>query len=53
MEYVLHIFDEDIIPAKNGDRSGWDRYTYACLLQVENELHLLDPKEPIEQKIFP
>ncbi len=52
VEYVLHIFDEDIIPAKNGDRSGWDRYAYACLLQVENELHLLDPKEPIEHKKY-
>ncbi len=52
VEYVLHIFDEEIIPTKNSDRLGWDRYAYACLLQVENELHLLDPKEPIEHKKY-
>ena len=52
VEYVLQVFDEDIIPTKNSDRSGWDRYAYACLLQVENELHLLDPKEPIEHKKY-
>ncbi len=52
VEYILHVFDEDIIPAKNEDRTGWDRYAYACLLQVENELHLLDPKEPIEHKKY-
>jgi len=52
VEYTLHVVDEDIIPAKNEDRSGWDRYAYACLLQVENELHLLDPKEPIEHKKY-
>ncbi|MCK9411072.1 MAG: DEAD/DEAH box helicase [Prolixibacteraceae bacterium] len=52
VEYVLQVFDEDIIPTKNSDRSGWDRYAYACLLQVENELHLLDPKEPVEHKKY-
>ena len=52
VEYTLFVSDEDIIPAKNEDRSGWDRYAYACLLQVENELHLLDPQEPIEHKKY-
>jgi len=52
VEYMLHIFDEEIIPTKKGDRLGWDRFAYACLLQVENELHLLDPKEPIEHKKY-
>lgn len=52
VEYTLHLFDDDIIPTKNDDRSGWDRYSYACLLQIENELHLLDPKEPIEHKKY-
>ena len=51
-EYALHLFDDDIIPSKNNDRSGWDRFSYACLLQTENELHLLDPKEPIEHKKY-
>ena len=52
VEYSLHVFDDDIIPSKNDDRSGWDRFSYACLLQVENELHLLDPKEPLEHKKY-
>ena len=52
VEYVLHLFDDDIIPSRNEDRAGWDQFSYACLLQVENELHLLDPKEPIEHKKY-
>ena len=51
-EYALDIFDNDIIPSQNGDRSGWDRFSYACLLQIENELHLLDPKEHPEHKKY-
>ena len=27
----------------------WDKYAYACLLQVNNELHLLDPKDRIAE----
>ena len=30
----------------------WDRKSYACLLQIENELHLLDPKENMEHKRY-
>jgi len=52
VECALQVSDEDIIPSKNNERSGWDRFSYACLLQVENELHLLDPKEPIEHKKY-
>jgi SNF2 family DNA or RNA helicase len=52
VEYALRVFDEDIIPIKDGDSPGWDRYSYACLLQVENELHLLDPKETVEHKKY-
>ncbi|HEY5510822.1 MAG TPA: DEAD/DEAH box helicase [Prolixibacteraceae bacterium] len=52
VEYALRVFDEDIIPTKDGDSPGWDRYSYACLLQVENELHLLDPKETVEHKKY-
>jgi len=52
VEYVLLIFDEDITPIKNEVRSEWDRYAYACLLQIENELHLLDSKEPVEHKKY-
>ncbi len=52
VECALQVSDEDIIPSKNNERSGWDQFSYACLLQVENELHLLDPKEPIEHKKY-
>jgi SNF2 family DNA or RNA helicase len=52
VEYVLEIDGEDIIPLVSGEPSGWDRYSYACLLQVENELHVLDPKEPVEHKKY-
>jgi SNF2 family DNA or RNA helicase len=52
VEYILLVSNEDILPVKNGYGLGWDRYSYACLLQVENELHLLDPKEPVEHKKY-
>jgi hypothetical protein len=51
-EYSLHLMDNDIFPSQNGDRVEWDRNTYACLLQVENELHFLDPKEHMEHKKY-
>ena len=52
VEYMLQLFEEDIIPSGNGDHTGWNRFSYACLLQVENELHILDPKEPLEHKKY-
>lgn len=52
VEYKLQIVNEDIIPVNNGNTPGWDLYSYACLLQVENELHLLDPKETVEHKKY-
>ena len=48
----LDIADEDLIPSINGERSGWERISYACLLEVENELKFLDPKEPVEHKKY-
>ncbi|MEI8046163.1 MAG: DEAD/DEAH box helicase [Bacteroidota bacterium] len=51
-EYSLHLVDEDVFPSQDGTRVGWDRNTYACLLQVENELKFLDPKEPVEHKKY-
>jgi SNF2 family DNA or RNA helicase len=30
----------------------WDKYAYACLLQVENETQLLNPKEHLEHKKY-
>ncbi|NOU48331.1 MAG: DEAD/DEAH box helicase [Bacteroidales bacterium] len=51
-EYSLRVFDEDIIPLKNNESLGWDRNSYACLLQIKNELQFLDPKEPLEHKKY-
>lgn len=31
---------------------GWNRYSYACLLQIENELKVLDPKTNEEHKKY-
>ncbi len=57
VEYSLLINNEgsekiNLIPESNGDRIGWNRYSYACLLQYEQELSLLDPKEKIEHKKY-
>ncbi len=51
-EYVLKIEDESIFPFKNNTINNWERYSYACLLQVNNELHLLDYKEQVEHKKY-
>lgn len=51
-ECSLEIEDGDFIPSINGERLGWDRVSYACLLEVENELKFLDPKEPVEHKKY-
>jgi len=52
-ECCLDIDEEDhITPSIDKENNGWDRNSYACLLQVENELHLLSPKEHIEHKKY-
>jgi len=51
-ECSLDIVEEDVIPSIGGERCGWDRVSYACLLEVENELRFLDPKEPVEHKKY-
>lgn len=51
-ECSLDIVDEDLIPSVNGERTGWERVSYACLLEVENELKFLDPKESVEHKKY-
>jgi SNF2 family DNA or RNA helicase len=52
-EYALVIEDDgNIVPSIGKETGGWDRNSYACLLQVENELHLLDPKANIEHKKY-
>ncbi|HKJ42824.1 MAG TPA: DEAD/DEAH box helicase [Sunxiuqinia sp.] len=37
---------------KNDEDAGWNKTSYACLLQVESEMHLLDPKEHVEHKKY-
>ena len=51
-ECSLNFSDENIIPIIDGEQKGWDRFSYACLLEVENELKYLDPKEQIEHKKY-
>lgn len=52
-EYALIVEDEgNIIPAIGKEACGWDKNSFACLLQVENELHLLDTKEHLEHKKY-
>lgn len=52
-EYELSINNDGIITPSNGDDSGgWDRYSYACLLQIENELQLLNPGYHSEHKKY-
>ena len=41
-----------LTPMANDKYVGWDRYSYACLLQYELELSFLDPKEIIEHKKY-
>ncbi len=52
-EYALIIEDKgNIIPLEGNEPCGWDKNSFACLLQVESELHLLDPKEHVEHKKY-
>jgi len=57
VEYSL-LIDSDgdsvfgLVPESNDERTGWNRYSYACLLQYEQELSLLDPQEKIEHKKY-
>ncbi|MCL1919299.1 MAG: SNF2-related protein, partial [Peptococcaceae bacterium] len=56
VEYSLVINDEDgickLTPKVNNKPVEWNRCSYACLLQYEQELSLLDPKERIEHKKY-
>jgi SNF2 family DNA or RNA helicase len=56
VEYSLLIHENDdafeLIPKSNNKYVDWDRYSYACLLQYEQELSLLDPKEKTEHKKY-
>jgi SNF2 family DNA or RNA helicase len=52
IEYSLDIIEDYIFPIGSTKNTEWDRNTYACLLQVESELHLLDPQEHEEHKKY-
>jgi len=57
VEYSLLInYEDDAIagftPNMDSKHVEWNRYSYACLLQYEQELSLLDPKEIIEHKKY-
>jgi SNF2 family DNA or RNA helicase len=43
---------QTIIPITDGELIGWSRFSYACLLQIEHELALLNPKEHFEHKKY-
>lgn len=57
-EYALDIVGDDeigdwfIFPKRGKEEIDWDKYTYACLLQVESENQLLNPKEQPEHKKY-
>ena len=52
-EYALLVNDEEhIFPMVGNMPAEWDRKSYACLLQVESEIHLLNPKEHQEHKKY-
>lgn len=52
-EYRLNIVEDDLVfPSINSESTGWERNSYACLLQVENEIHLLDPRVHEEHKKY-
>jgi SNF2 family DNA or RNA helicase len=42
--------DEQIILTPS--TGEWNRFSYACLMQMKHELHLLDPKDKIEHKKY-
>ena len=44
--------DCSIFPRCGKETIEWDKYSYACLLQAENETRLLDPKEHGEHKKY-
>ncbi len=51
-EYAIHFSDDGVFPSQDSKRTEWDRNSYACLLEVENELRFLDPKEEVEHKKY-
>ena len=56
VEYSLSIVNRSgnigLIPMENNEYKEWNRYSYACLLQYEQELSLINPKVKIEHKKY-
>lgn len=53
IEFAIFIDGEDsLFPETDSDFNGWNQYSYACLLQIENELHILDPKVSNEHQRY-
>jgi len=51
-DYALDIDDDGCITPVSENGNEWDRNSFACLLQVESELHLLDKQENVEHKKY-
>ena len=52
-ECTLSVTEEGMIcPLNNKDEVQWDRYSFACLLQIHEEIHLLDMKDHPEHKKY-
>ncbi|MCF6222654.1 MAG: DEAD/DEAH box helicase [Flavobacteriaceae bacterium] len=52
-EYSLRIDEDGLMqPLIGKSFTEWDKYSFACLLQIENEIHLLDPKANVEHKKY-
>jgi SNF2 family DNA or RNA helicase len=51
-EYCLDIDQDGLITPGTEKTAGWDRNSYACLLQVEHEVQLAGPREYVEHKKY-
>ena len=52
VECSLEVEEDGLLPLLNDEISAWNSISYACLLEVENELRILDPREPVEHKKY-
>lgn len=53
VEYKLHIDSNgNMVPSVEDVCKEWDRYSYACLLQIEDEIRLTDPHDQLIYKKY-
>ena len=52
VECSLEVEEDGLLPLLNDEISAWNSISYACLLEVENELRILDPRDPVEHKKY-